>query len=67
MITLKEQQNHNSMPIFGCSQSVLNKEPIHLPPICSLLDYIDETVGEMKRERVNSSCNSDDSDEDVYY
>jgi len=63
MINLKDQ---NSLPIFGCSQATQNQEPIHLPPIYSLLDYIDETVGELKRERANSTY-SDESEEEACY
>ena len=34
----------NNIPMFGMIPTHTKQEPIHLPPICSLLDYIEETT-----------------------
>lgn len=55
------------MPVIGVSSqafttSALQKEPIHLPPFCSLLEYMDEATKMIQRERKYSESSEDSDD-----
>lgn len=54
--------NSTFMPVFGLQSKL--QEPVHLPPISSILDYMDETVRQLQRERKYSSDASEQSAEE---